>query len=108
MESQDLMVDLGFEEMAALKHSLTIALRVYAALQESRCFACRRNIRAEERSNIGLGYFKYALCGVCFQALTTIATEDHDTLVESHCVALTADGVHTATLLLNAHRAGSE
>ena len=102
------MVDVGFEEMAALKHSLTIALRVYAALQESRCFACRRNITAEDRSNIGLGYYQYGLCVGCFQALTTAATEDDGTLVESHCVALTADGVHTAILLLNAHRAGSE
>ena len=73
LESQNLMVDVGFEEMAALKHSLTIALRVYAALQESRCLACRRNMTAEDRSNIGLGYYKYGLCIVCFQALTTAA-----------------------------------
>ena len=55
LESQNLLVDVGFQEMAALKHSLKIALRVYAALQESRCFAGRRNITAEDRSNIGLG-----------------------------------------------------
>ena len=108
LESQNPMVDVGFEEMAALKHSLKIALRVYAALQESPCFGCRRNITAEDRSNIGLGYYKYGLCHSCFQALTTAATADDDTLVESHCIALTADGVHTAILLLNAHRAGSE
>ena len=30
------------------------------------------------------------------------------TLVESQCFALTTDGVHTAILFLNAHRAGSE
>ena len=115
LESQNLMVDVGFEEMAALKHCLKIALRVYAALQESLCLTCRRNITAEDRSNIGLGYYKYGLgyyqyglCVGCFQALTTAPTEDDGTLVESHCVALTADGVHTAILLLNAHRAGSE
>ena len=34
--------------------------------------------------------------------------EDNDTLVETPCVVLKADGVHTAILLLNAHRAGSE
>ena len=55
LESQNLMVDIGFEEMAALKHSLKIALHVYDALQNSRCFACRRSIPTEERRNIGLG-----------------------------------------------------
>ena len=33
------MIDIGFEEMAALKHSLKIALRVYDELQNSR-FVC--------------------------------------------------------------------
>ena len=61
LESQNLMIDIGFEEMAALKHSLEIALHVYDALQNSRCFTCRRNIPIEERRNIGLGYFKYGL-----------------------------------------------
>ena len=40
--------------------------------------------------------------------MTTAATDDDDTLVETQCVALTDDGVHTAILLLNAYRAGSE
>ena len=61
LESQNLMIDIGFEEMAALKHSLKIALHVYDELQNSRCFTCRRNIPIEERRNIGLGYFKYGL-----------------------------------------------
>ena len=65
--------------------------------------ASRSGFGAGDRSNIGLGYYKYGLCHSCFQALTTAATEDDDTLVETHCVALTDDGVHTAILLLNAH-----
>ena len=32
LESQNLMLDIGFEEMAYLKHSLKIALHVYDAL----------------------------------------------------------------------------
>ena len=43
-----------------------------------------------------------------FPSINNRCTEEDDTLVESHCVALAADGVHTAILLLNAHRAGSE
>ena len=39
LESQNLRIDIGFEEMAALKHSLKIALHVYNALQNSLCFA---------------------------------------------------------------------
>ena len=48
LESQNLRIDIGFEEMAALKHSLKIALHVYDALQNSRCFACRRSIPTED------------------------------------------------------------
>ena len=70
--------------------------------------ASRSGFGAGDRSNIGLGYYKYGLCHSCFQALTTAATDDDDTLVETQCVALTDDGVHTAILLLNAYRAGSE
>ena len=106
LESQNLMIDIGFEEMAALKHSLKIALHVYDALQNSRCFACRRSIPTEERRNIGLGYFR--LCALCFEALTTVRTEQDDTLAEHHCVALTDDGVHAAAMVLSAYRAGAE
>eukprot|EP00435_Cladocopium_sp_Y103_P021135 s2395_g5.t1 len=62
LASENLMVDIGFQELAAVKHSLKVALRVYDALQNSRCFACQRMITAEERMSIGLGYYKYALC----------------------------------------------
>ena len=103
LEPQNLMIDIGFEEMAALKHSLKIALHVYDALQNSRCFACRRSIPTEERRNIGLGYFKYGPCALCFEALTTVCTEQDDTLAEQRCVALTDDGAHAA-----AYRAGAE
>ena len=106
-ESQNLRIDIGFEEMAALKHSLKIALHVYDALQTSLCFACRRSIPTEERRNIGLGYFKYGLCAGCFEALTTVCTEQDDTLAEQRCVALTDDGVHAAAMLLSAYRAGA-
>ena len=85
LESQN---DIGFEEMAALKHSLKIALHVYDALQNSRCFACRRSIPTEERRNIGLGYFKYGLCAGCFEALTIVCTEQDDTLAEQHAAAM--------------------
>ena len=105
LESQNLMIDIGFEEMAALKHSLKIALHVYDALQNSRCFACRRSIPTEERRIIGLGYFKYGLCALCFEALTTVCTEQDDTLAEHHCVALTDDGAHAAAMVLSAYRA---
>ena len=108
LESQNLRIDIGFEEMAALKHSLKIALHVYNALQNSLCFACRRSIPTEERRNIGLGYFKYGLCAGCFEALTTVCTEQDDTLAEQRCVALTDDGVHAAAMLLSAYRAGAE
>ena len=108
LESRNLRIDIGFEEMAALKHSLKIALHVYDALQNSRCFACRRSIPTEERRNIGLGYFKYGLCAGCFEALTTVCTEQDDTLAEQRCVALTDDGVHAAAMLLSAYRAGAE
>ena len=104
---QNLRIDIGFEEMAALKHSLKIALHVYDALQNSLCFACRRSISTEERRNIGLGYFKYGLCAGCFEALTTVCTEQDDTLAEQRCVALTDDGVHAAAMLLSAYRAGA-
>ena len=104
---QNLRIDIGFEEMAALKHSLKIALHVYDALQNSLCFACRRSIPTEERRNIGLGYFKYGLCAGCFEALTTVCTEQDDTLAEQRCVALTDDGVHAAAMLLSAYRAGA-
>ena len=107
LESQNLRIDIGFEEMAALKHSLKIALHVYNALQNSLCFACRRSIPIEERRNIGLGYFKYGLCAGCFEALTTVCTEQDDTLAEQRCVALTDDGVHAAAMLLSAYRAGA-
>jgi len=102
-----LMIDIGFEEMAALKHSLKIALHVYDALQNSRCFACRRSIPTEERRNIGLGYFKYGLCALCFEALATVCTEQDDTLAEHHCLALADEGVHAAATLLNACRVGA-
>ena len=108
LESQNLRIDIGFEEMAALKHSLKIALHVYDALQNSLCFACRRSIPTEERRNIGLGYFKYGLCAGCFEALTTLCTEQDDTLAEQRCIALTDDGVHAAAMLLSAYRAGAE
>ena len=107
LESQNLRIDIGFEEMAALKHSLKIALHVYNALQNSLCFACRRSIPTEERRTIGLGYFKYGLCAGCFEALTTVCTEQDDTLAEQRCVALTDDGVHAAAMLLSAYRAGA-
>ena len=94
--------------MAALKHSLKIALHVYDALQNLRCLACRRSIPTEERRNIGLGYFKYGLCALCFEALTTVCTEQDDTLAEQRCAALTDDGVHAAAMLLSAYRAGAE
>ena len=108
LESQNLMIDIGFEEMAYLKHSLKIALHVYDALQNSRCFACRRSIPTEERRNIGLGYFKYGLCAGCFEALTTVCTEQDDTLAEHHCLALADEGVHAAATLPNACRVGAE
>ena len=107
LESQNLRIDIGFEEMAALKHSLKIALHVYNALQNSLCFACRRRIPTEARRTIGLGYFKYGLCAGCFEALTTVCTEQDDTLAEQRCVALTDDGVHAAAMLLSAYRAGA-
>ena len=75
LESQNLMIDIGLEEMAALKHSLKIALHVYDALHNSQCFACRRSIPTEERRNIGLGYFKYGLCALCFEALTSVSRD---------------------------------
>ena len=59
------------------------------------------------RRNIGLGYFKYGLCAGCFEALTTVCTEQDDTLAEQRCVALTDDGVHAAAMLLSAYRAGA-
>ena len=62
----------------------------------------------EERRTIGLGYFKYGLCAGCFEALTTVCTEQDDTLAEQHCVALTDNGVHAAAMLLSAYRAGAE
>ena len=60
-----------------------------------------------ERRTIGLGYFKYGLCAGCFEALTTVCTEQDDTLAEQRCVALTDDGVHAAAMLLSAYRAGA-
>ena len=59
------------------------------------------------RRNIGLGYFKYGLCAGCFEALTTVCTEQDDTLAEQRCVALTDDGVHAVAMLLSAYRAGA-
>ena len=108
LDTENRMVDVGFQEMAALKHSLKVALHIYEALQHSRCFACRGLVTNEDRRSIGLSYFKYALCTRCFHALTTLCTEDDDSLAENHCIALTAEGVHAAVTLLNAYRAGSE
>ena len=54
-----------------------------------------------------MGYFKYGLCALCFEALTTVCTEQDDTLAEHHCVALTDEGVHAAATLLNACRVGA-
>ena len=82
------MVDFGFQEMAALKHNLKVALRIYDALQHSRCFACRGLVTSESRSSIGLRYFTYALCLQCFHALTTYCTDADETLVQNHCIAL--------------------
>eukprot|EP00435_Cladocopium_sp_Y103_P046730 s573_g13.t1 len=58
-------------------------------------------ITAKERMSIGLGYYKYALCGPCFHALTTLVTDRDTTLAEDHCVALTDDGVYAAAFLLS-------
>ena len=107
LETENVMVDFGFQEMAALKHNLKVALRIYDALQHSRCFACRGLVTSESRSSIGLRYFTYALCLQCFHALTTLLTND-ETLVQNHCIALTEDGVHAAATLLQAYRMGSE
>ena len=101
-------VDVGFEELAALKHNLKVALRIYAALQNSRCLACRKIVTKEVRRSSRLSYYRYALCADCFHALTTVCTEHDDTLAENYCTALTEDGVHAAATLLNAYRAGSE
>ena len=57
LESQNLRIDIGFEEMAALKHSLKIALHVYGALQNSLCFACRRSIPTE----VGAQEYRFGL-----------------------------------------------
>ena len=108
LDAQNRMVDVGFEELAALKHNLKVALRIYAALQNSRGFACRKIVTKEARRSSGLSYCKYALCAYCFHALTTFCTEHDDTLAENYCTALTEDGVHAAATLLNAYRAGSE
>ena len=72
-----------------------------------RCFACRRSIPTEERRNIGLGYFKYGLCALCFEALAAVCTEQDDTLAEHHRLALADEGVHAAATLLNACRVGA-
>ena len=69
LDAQNPMVDVGFEELAALKHNLKVALRIYAALQNSRCFACRKIVTKEARRSSGLSYYKYALCADCFHAL---------------------------------------
>lgn len=108
LETENVMVDFGFQEMAALKHNLKVALRIYDALQHSRCFACRGLVTSESRSSIGLRYFTYALCLQCFHALTTYCTDADETLVQNHCIALTEDGVHAAATLLHAYRMGSE
>eukprot|EP00435_Cladocopium_sp_Y103_P068469 s467_g31.t1 len=108
LASENLMVDIGFQEIAALKHSLKVALRVYDALQNARCFACQRMITAEDRMNIGMRYYRYALCAPCFHALTTLVTDRDTTLAEDHCVALTDDGVYAAAFLLSVYTAGSE
>eukprot|EP00435_Cladocopium_sp_Y103_P050766 s382_g15.t1 len=65
-------------------------------------------ITAEERMSIGLGYYKYALCGPCFHVLPTSVSETDSTLAEDHCVALTDDGVYAAAFFLGVSRAGSE
>ena len=108
LETENVMVDFGFQEMAALKHNLKVALRIYDALQHSRCFACRGVVTNELRSNIGLHYFTCALGLQCFYALTTYCTNADGTLVQNHCIALTEDGVHAAATLLHAYRMGSE
>ena len=59
--------------------------------------------------DIGLGYFKYGLCALCFDALTTVCSERADTLAENRCIAhCTDDGVHAAAMLSSAYRAGAE
>ena len=69
--------------------------------------AAFRKFCAAAEAHFGLGYFKYGLCAGCFEALTTVCTEQDDTLAEQRCVALTDDGVHAAAMLLSAYRAGA-
>ena len=72
LDAQNRMVDVGFKDMAALKHNLRIALHIYGALHNSRCFACRKIV-------------------------TKNCTEHDGTLAETkYCTALTEDGVHAA------------
>ena len=54
LNTENRMVDVGFQEMAALKHSLKVALHIYEALQHSRCFACRGLVTNADRRSIGL------------------------------------------------------
>ena len=98
LDAQNRMVDVGFEELAALRHNLKVALRIYAALQNSRCFACRKIVTKEARRSSGLSYYKYALCADCFHALTTLCTEHDDTLAEDYCTVRSMKMVCTRQL----------
>ena len=112
LESQNLMIDIGFEEMAAPKHSLKIALRVYDELQNSRfvCVQTKSHDRGPQEHWFGLLQVSPRMdsAALCFDALTTVCTQRDDTLAENRCVALTNDGVQAAAMLLSAYRAGAE
>ena len=81
--------------MAALKHSLKIALHVYDALP---------NQGAQE---YWFGLLQVWTLRSLFRSLDNCLEQD-DTLAEQRCLALTEDGVHAAAMLLSAYRAGAE
>jgi len=97
-------VTLDWYYIAWKTHNLKMALRVYDALQNSRCCPCRRIITTEDCRNIGLGYVSnmhFAL----FVSTPWLLFARHRTL---HCMALTHDSVIAAVTLLNAHWTGAE
>ena len=101
LETENVIINFDFQEIAALKHNLKVAFRIYYSLQYWRCFAYKGLITSEVRSSI-------CLCLQCFHALTIYCSNADKRLVQNHCIALPEDGVHAAATLLQAYRMGSE
>ena len=71
-------------------------------------YYCLLQLDFVDRIGACASYFKFALCQVCFNAVTSVCTERTTPLVEDHCVALTDDDANAVATLLNVHAAGVE